>query len=178
MFPLGNVLRNSDHSDQFSVPIVNMKGPVVNPLLQPVGSPNAELRVAGFSPRFSRLKRLGSPVLGMNRFIPCHRTLIEAGAAPAPSRFKCRADIDHFASRRRYDPKNFLNVLRQLAKVLFAAPQGVLGLFAVRDILGGAGEPEEVTILRKVRLRVRFGPAPLAIGTKETYLAPERRMLL
>ena len=70
----------------------------------------------------------------MDRLLPGHRVLVNAVAGPAPNLFIRRADVEHSLARRRHHPKNFTNVFRQLAKLLFAGPQGLLGLLAVGDV--------------------------------------------
>src|ERR1039457_6812454 len=41
-----------------------------------------------------------------------------------------RADIEHLARCRVHHPKDFMNVLRELAELLLARPQGLFGLLA------------------------------------------------
>src|ERR1035437_9059767 len=58
-----------------------------------------------------------------------------------------------------HQPEDFANVLRQLAKLLFAAPQRFLGLLALGDVRAEADMPQELTGRREARLRVGGAPA-------------------
>ena len=70
----------------------------------------------------------------MDRLRPGHRVLVEAVAGPAPNLFIRGADIENLVGCRGHHPEDFTNVFRQLAKLLFAALQGLLGLLALGDI--------------------------------------------
>src|ERR1019366_4595955 len=73
-------------------------------------------------------------VIGTDRVRPGHRVLVDTVAGPAPNLFIRRADIEHLASCRVHHPKDFMNVLRELAELLLARPQGLFGLLAPGDI--------------------------------------------
>src|ERR1017187_3368260 len=116
------------------------------------------------------------PVLGPHGLRPGHRVQVEAFAGPAPNQFIGRADIERLGGCRVRYPEDFVNVLGQLAELLFAALEGFLGLLALGDVGAEADMPQEFTGRRETRLRIGCDPPPLAIGAPDTRLDTERLM--
>ena len=177
-FPLGNVLRDSDHPNQLPALVANGKRPVQDPFLPPLGRSYAEFRFGGFAPYLPVKHDIRPiPIVGMDRFRPGHRVPVETVAGSSPNLFVCGAGIEDLAASRKRHPKHFADALRQLAKLLFARPQSLLGLFALGDVLAGADEPQELAARRKARHCVRLHPSPLAIGAPATLFALKRHLL-
>ena len=70
-----------------------------------------------------------------------------------------------------------MNVFRQLAELLLAAAQGLLGLLALGDIRAEAHVPQVLATRRQTRLRRRGHPPPRAVRTPQTHFGPERGVL-
>src|SRR5664279_3299278 len=95
-------------------------------------------------------------VIGMDRRHPRHWILIGAIAGSPPGLFISRTEIKDLIPCRRHHPKNFTNVLRQLAKLLLAALQGVLGLLAFGDIPKEPYPPQALPPAASETARVAF----------------------
>src|ERR1022692_3444067 len=113
----------------------------------------------------------------MDRLQTGCRVLVNAGAGPAPDPLIRGADIEHLVARRRHHPEDLINVLRKLAKLLFAKLESLLGLLALGDVRTDSDMPQEFAIRREARLGERVQPPPLAIGAPDARFGLERRML-
>src|SRR5262245_2850480 len=123
MMLLGDILRCADDAVNFPGRVVNGKGPIVDPPQRAVRADDPISFIILSMELFGESLANALLVIGMDGLHPGAWCLVEALARPAPNRFESRTDIEHLIFFGVGDPKDFVDVLGQLAEAFLTCAQ-------------------------------------------------------
>jgi len=139
LLALGDLVRNARDSYEFPGVAANGKRPVADPFHLSIRSMNPVLGIDAFTLHLAHENFMRPlTVVRMDCIQPVHRIRIQARAAAIPDLFVGSGNVECLGAHGVRHPEYFLDMFRDLAKLLLAVVQGLIDPLPLCDVANDA----------------------------------------